>query len=169
MREALAEGAESHRGGEMGLRSDQQAGTTYGRKGRTPVIPGTGQRWRCDMISTVTNRGTLRFMVFKERFTGDVLIKFLRRLVRSAGRRVYLVMDEHPAHESAQVQWWIQKHRRYVRMILLRRYSPDLDPGELLNNDVKANAVGKCRPCSRRNMMAGVRAYLRSSQTRPTS
>jgi len=166
-REALAEGAEIHWGDEMGLRSDHQAGTTYGRKGQTPVIPGTGQRWRFNMISTVTNRGTLRFMVFKKRFTGDVLIKFLRRLVRGAGRRVYLIVDEHSVHKSAQVQWWLQRHRKQIRMILLPTYSPDLNPGEFLNNDVKANAVGRCRPSSRKEMMAGVRDYLRRTQMRP--
>jgi transposase len=70
-REALAEGAEIHWGDERRLRSDHRAGTTHGRKGRTLVIPGTGQRWRCNMVATVTNRGTLRFMVFKELFTRD--------------------------------------------------------------------------------------------------
>jgi hypothetical protein len=151
-------------------RIDSNAGTTYGRKGHTPVIPGTGQRWRFNMISTVTNRGTLRFMVFKERFTGDVFIKFLRRLVRSAGRRVYLIVDEHSVHKSAQVQWWLQRHRKQIRLILLPTYSPDLNPDEFLNpafGGVKANAVGRCRPSSRKEMMAGVRDYLRSTQMRP--
>ncbi len=166
-REAKAEGAETHWGNEMGLRSDHQAGTTYGRKGRTPVIPGTGQRWRCDMISTVTNRGTLRFMVFKQRFTAKVFITFLRRLVRSAGRRVYLIVDEHPAHKSAEAQRWLKKHRKQIRIILLPTYSPDLNPDEFLNNDVKANAVGRCRPPNREEMIAGVRGYLRSTQRCP--
>jgi hypothetical protein len=49
----------------MGVRSDHQTGTTYGRKGKTPVIPGIGQRFRCNMLSTVTNLGKLAFMVFK--------------------------------------------------------------------------------------------------------
>ena len=64
---AKREGAEIHSGDEMGLRSDHQTGRSYGRRGQTPVIPGTGQRFGCNMISTVTNRGTLRFMVFKQR------------------------------------------------------------------------------------------------------
>lgn len=163
-REAKAEGAQIHWGDEMGLRSDHQAGTTYGRKGRTPVIPGTGQRWRCNMISTLTNQGTLRFMVFKRRFRAEVFIKFLRRLVRSAGRKVYLIVDEHPVHKSAEVKRWLEKHKGQIRMILLPTYSPDLNPDEFLNNDVKANAVGRCRPASREEMMAGVRSYLRSTQ-----
>lgn len=165
--EAKAEGAQIHWGDEMGLRSDHQAGTTYGRKGHTPVIPGTGQRWRCNMISTVTNQGTLRFMVFKRRFRGEVFIEFLRRLVRSAGRKVYLIVDAHPVHKSAEVERWVRKHRRQIRMISLPTYSPDLNPDEFLNNDVKANAVGRRRPASRQEMIAGVRTYLRSTQKHP--
>jgi len=165
--EARAEGAEIHWGDEMGLRSDHQAGTTYGRKGRTPVIPGTGQRWRCNMISTVTNQGTLRFMVFKRRFRTEVFIEFLRRLVRSVGRKVYLIVDEHSVHKSAEVKRWLEKHKGQIRVILLPTYSPDLNPDEFLNNDVKANAVGRCRPASREEMTAGVRTYLRSTQKHP--
>lgn len=102
-------------------------------------------------------------MVFRERFTGDGFIQFLRRLVRSAGRRVYLIVAEHPVHKSAQVQWSLQRHRKQIRMILLPTYSPDLSPAVV---GVKANAVGRCRPFSRKDMMAGVRTYLRSTQMR---
>jgi len=166
-REAKAEEAEIHWGDEMGLRSDHQAGTTYGRKGYTPVIPGTGQRWRCNMISTVTNQGTLRFMVFKRRFRAEVFIEFLRRLVRSAGRKVYLIVDAHPVHKSAEVERWVRKHRRQIRMIFLPTYSPDLNPDEFLNNDVKANGVGRRRAASREEMMADARGYLWSTQRQP--
>src|SRR5437879_5937540 len=65
-------------GDEMGLRSDHQAGRSYGRRGQTPVIPGTGQRFRCNVISTLSNRGDLAFMVFRESFTVPVFLRFLR-------------------------------------------------------------------------------------------
>ena len=71
----------------MGMRSDHQAGRSYSPKGQTPVIRGTGQRFSCHMISTVTNRGTLRFMVFKKRFTTDVFLQFLKRLIRGAKQK----------------------------------------------------------------------------------
>ena len=166
-REAKAEGAEMNWGDEMGLRSDHQAGTTYGRKGRTPIIAGTGQRWRCNMISAITGRGRLRFMVFKRRFTGQVFIEFMRRLVRSAGRKVYLIVDGHPVHKSGEVRQWLAQHEAQIRMILLPAYSPDLNPDEFLNHDVKQNAVGRRRATSRQEMMADVRGYLRSTQKHP--
>jgi transposase len=166
-REAKAEKAEIHWGDEMGLRSDHQAGTSYGRKGKTPAIPGTGQRWRCNMISSITGRGKLRFMVFKQRFTAAVFIDFLRRLIRGLGRKVYLIVDGHPVHKSKEVEQWLAGHHERIRLILLPAYSPDLNPDEFLNHDVKQNAVGRRRATSREDMIADVRGYLRSRQRQP--
>ena len=67
---------------EMGLRSDHQAGRSWGRRGQTPVVWGTGQRFRCNMISAITNRGRLAFMIFRQRFTARVFLNFLGRLLR---------------------------------------------------------------------------------------
>jgi transposase len=164
---AKRERARIHWGDEMGLRSDHQAGTTYGRRGQTPVVPGTGQRFRCNMISTVTNRGQLAFMIFKERFTARVFLTFLRRLVRHAEQRVYLIVDGHPVHRSRSVQQWLAEHKGAIRMFRLPAYSPELNPDELLNQDVKSNALGRQRPRDQAEMMASVRSYARSTQRHP--
>ena len=164
---AKAENAKIHWGDEMGMRSDHQAGRSYGRKGKTPVIPGTGKRFRCNMISTVTNRGKLAFMVFKERFTTPVAIGFLRRLLRHSGRKVFLIWDGHPVHRSAKVRKWVEKHRDRIAMFFLPGYSPELNPDELLNQDVKTNAVGRQRAKDQWELISNVRSYLRSTQRRP--
>jgi len=166
-RQAKREKAAIHWGDEMGLRSDHQTGTSYGRKGQTPVIPGTGQRFRCNMISTITNQGSLTFMVFKRRFTADVMIQFLRRLVRQSKRKVYLIVDGHPVHRSGKVKRWVEKHKQQLRLIQLPGYSPDLNPDELLNQDVKSNALGRRRPSNQGEMIGDVRSYLRSTQRQP--
>lgn len=164
---ARREKAEIHWGDQMGLRSDHQTGTSYSKRGVTPVIPGTGQRFRCNMISTVTNRGTLAFMVFTESFTAAVMVRFLRRLTRHAGRKVFLIVDGHPVHRSATVRRWVADNAAKIDLFLLPSYSPDLNPDEFLNQDVKSNALGRRRPRDRREMIAGVRAYLRSTQRQP--
>jgi transposase len=166
-REARQEKAEIHWGDEMGLRSDHQAGRSYSPKGKTPVIEGTGKRFGCNVISTVTNRGTLRFMVFSKRFTVDVLLQFLQRLVRSISHKVYLIVDGHPVHKAKRVKQWVEKHRKKIRLIALPAYSPELNPDEYLNQDVKSNAVGKRRAVNREDLMADVRGYLRSTQKQP--
>ena len=67
-------------------------------KGHTPAIPGTGRRFGCNMISAITSRGHLAFMAFNGRFTADVMIEFLRRLVKQRDRKVFL--QSYCEHES---------------------------------------------------------------------
>jgi len=156
-----------HWGDEMGLRSDHQTGTSYGRRGQTPIIPGTGQRFRCNVISAVTNRGRLAFMVFKEALTVPVFLRFLRRLLRQHRRSVFLILDRHPVHRARTVQRWVAKRVRRLRVFFLPAYSPELNPDEYLNQDVKSNALGRQRPRHQAEMVGTVRASLRSRQRRP--
>jgi transposase len=166
-RKAKREGAEINWGDEMGLRSDHNAGRSYARCGCTPVIPGTGYRFRCNMISAITNRGELRFMVFKKRFNADVFIEFLERLIRQVGRKIYFIVDRHPVHLSGKVDKWLKKRSEKIEMFHLPSFSPELNPDEMLNHDVKANALGRRRPRKQEEMIKGVRGYLRSRQRRP--
>jgi transposase len=101
---AKREQAVIHWGDEMGLRSDHQTGTSFSPRGQTPVIPGTGQRFRCNTISTITNQGQLAFMVFRGPFTARVLLKFLKRLVRQLRRAAV----EHPDADRVEreVSFW---------------------------------------------------------------
>jgi len=154
-------------GDETGMRSDHQAGRSWGRRGQSPVIPGTGKRFRCNLISAITNRGKLAFMVFDGRFTAGVLVGFLRRLVRHAGRKVFLILDEHPVHVAERVERWVERHRRRIRLFFLPGYSPELNPDELLNQDVKTNAVGRKRPRDKTELMSNVRRHLWSTQRQP--
>jgi transposase len=165
--QAKAENAEIHWGDQMGLRSDHQTGTSYGRRGQTPVIPGTGQRFRCNVMSTITNRGALSFMVFKQNFNGAVFIRFVQRLLRLRRRKVLLIVDRHPVHLSAEVKRWLAGHTKRLQLFFLPGYSPDLNPDEFLNQDVKSNALGRQRPATRTEMITGVRSYLSSTQRQP--
>lgn len=155
-------------GDETGMRSDHQAGRSWGRRGRTPVVPGTGKRFRCNMLSAITNRGALAFMVFDRRFTAAVFVGFLRRLIRHTRRKVFLIVDEHPVPGAASVERWVAQHHRHLRLFFLPGYSPELNPDELLNQDVKTNAVGRQRPRDKRELLRNVRHYLWSTQRQPS-
>lgn len=165
---SLREKATIFWGDETGMRSDHQAGRSWGRRGQTPVIPGTGKRFRCNMISAITNRGKMAFMVFDGRFTGAVFIMFLRRLIRHSKRKVFLIVDEHPEHVAAFVERWSVRRKKQIRLFFLPGYSPELNPDELLNQDVKTNAVGRKRPRDKKELISNVRHYLRSTQRRPS-
>jgi transposase len=164
---AKRENAEIHWGDQMGVRSDHHAGRSYGRRGQTPVIPATGKRFGCNMMSTITNRGTLRFMIFQKRFTTSVMIDFLSRLARSVKHKVYLILDNHPVHRAGRVKKWLSEHAGQLELFFLPDYSPELNPDELLNQDVKTNAVGRRNAATPQELVGNLRAYLRSTQRRP--
>lgn len=164
---AKSEQAEIHWGDEMGIRSDHQSGRTWGIKGKTPVVPTTGQRFSCNMISTLTNRGTLRFMIYQKRFTSDVFITFLRRLIGSMDHKIYLIVDNHSVHRAKKVRKWLEKYKEQIAIFYLPAYSPELNPDELLNNDVKKNASKSRRPRNKQELEENVRYYLRITQNRP--
>ncbi len=135
-REAHREGAEIHWGDYMVVRSDDQTGRCYGRVGTTPVVPSTGKRFGCNMISTITNRGKLCFKLFTQRFDSAVMLDFLRRLKSHSTQKVFLIVDGHPVHRAKAVHQWLEKHQDRIRLFFLPAPSPELNPDELLNHDV---------------------------------
>lgn len=155
-------------GDEMGCRSDHQAGRTYGRRGQTPIVPGTGKRFRCNVISAIGNRGELAFMVFRGSCNAQVFIAFLVRLLRYAGRRkVFLIVDSYSAHTAKVVERWVAARSDRLRLFFLPTYAPELNPDELLNQDVKTNAVGRKRAATLGELEGNVRGHLWSRQRQP--
>lgn len=167
-RKAKEQKAEILWGDEMGLRSDHQSGTTWGEKGKTPIVRRSGKRFSCNMLSAISNRGKLSFMVFPERFTAPVFIKFLDRLVKhAAGRKIFLIIDRHRVHTSKKVTAWFEKEHEKISVFYLPAYSPELNPDELLNNAAKGNVSRKMRAQNKEELQTNLRSYLRSTQRRP--
>jgi transposase len=153
---------------EMGIRSDDQVGRTYGLRGQTPVVPVSGQRFGCNMISALSNSGTLFFKVFTERFTALVLLDFMARLERQFERPLVLICDGHPVHRAKTVREWLAERNGKITQEFLPPYSPELNPDEFLNQDVKTNAVRRRRPRTQQELLWNIRSYLQSTQRQPS-
>ena len=54
------------------------------------------------------------------------------------------------------------------RMFFLPSYSPELNPDEILNQDIKSNAVGRKRAHNLREMINHIRSFLWGRQRRPS-
>jgi transposase len=153
---------------EMGVGSDAAAGRSWAPVGQTPVIKRTGKRFRVNMLSAISNAGRLRFRLFTGSFNGPVFIDFLGRLLRDCGgRKVHLIVDGHPVHRAKLVSAWVAGHAERIELHFLPGYSPELNPVELLNHDVKANAGGRRRPRSAGELRAELHGYLRRRQRQP--
>ncbi len=102
--------------------------------------------------------------MFRGRFVTKVYLDFLKRRVRQAPRKVFVIADGHPVHKAAAVKRWLEASSDRIRHFLLPAYSPELNPDEYLNRDVKSNAVGRRRADNARELVANVRGYLRDTQ-----
>ena len=134
---AKAEKAEIHWGDETGLRSDDVRGRGFAPKGETPVIRINSKREGLSVISTVTNKGQMRWNIFDGALNADILIDFLRRLIKGASRKVFLILDNLRVHHSKPVKEWLAKHADKIEVFYLPSYSPELNPDEMANADIK--------------------------------
>lgn len=153
---------------EMGLKSIHFRGRTYSPKGIKPVVKTTGDRYGCNMISAISNLGKLLFSVFEGSFTIPVFLGFLERLVRhSQGKKVILIVDGHPVHKAKAVKEWLEGKKELIEMFILPGYSPELNPDELLNQEIKATVFKTRRPRDKADLKALLSRKLSSIQKQP--
>jgi transposase len=165
-RQAKAEGAEIHWLDESGLRSDSALGRGYAPRGRTPVRRIPGRRFGVNYLAALTSAGVLRFLAYTGKLTGVILITFLTRLLANRAGKLYVILDRHPTHRGRQLTGWARGQERLV-LVYLPGYSPELNPAEYLNNDVKGNAQRASRARDQRSLLKRLRSDLFSVQFRP--
>lgn len=167
--QAKCEGAEIHWGDETGLRSDDQRGRGYAPKGKTPIRRMAAKRNSINLISTVTNQGKVRFMVYEGMFTAQTLIKFLKRLLKDAKRIVYLILDNLRVHHAQLVKEWLEQKeiKKALKLFYLPSYSPELNPDEYLNCDLKTRVAAKVPSRSKEELARAAVSHLRMLQKKP--
>ncbi len=136
-KQAKEQGATIHWGDETGVRNANQYGRSYAPKGKTPIKKHMSKRFSINMISTVTNQGFVQFMIYKENMNADVFIKFLEQLIISQDNKVFLILDNLRVHHRKIVKKWEEEHKDMITLFYLPSYSPDRNPDEYLNCDLK--------------------------------
>lgn len=165
---AKAEDAEIHWEDESGLRSNDHGGRSYAPIGQTPaVLRSERQRSRLNYIASISKHGTVRFMLYTKRFNGPVYLGFLERLVRSSRRKVFVIVDRHPVHFRKAVQQWLAAHSSQIEVFYLPAYSPQMNPAEYLNNDVKQQVHDKPPTMSVKQLKLRALCSLRRLQKLP--
>jgi transposase len=134
---AKKEDAEIHWGDETGLCNDSYHGRSYAPRGETPAIKLHPRCERVNLISSVTNQGKVRFMVYKNRMNSQTLIKFLKRLIKDSDKKIFLILDNLKVHHSYIVRDWLKEHEKEIEIFFLPSYSPEMNPDEYLNCDLK--------------------------------
>jgi transposase len=164
---AKKEAAEIHWGDETGMSNGASPGRSYAPQGQTPVIRICARRENLGLISTVTNQGQMRFMVYREAMNAGLMIKFLGRLVKDAGRKVFLILDNLKVHHSRPVKEWLAGHQEQIEVFYLPAYCPELNPDEYLNNDLKTGVYQGDLARTRVQLQKKTISHLRTLQKQP--
>ncbi len=163
---AKEEDAEIHWGDETGVQNTADYLRGYAPIGVTPVVVREAQKFKANLLSTITNKGKLRFMIY-DKLTPDKLIDFMRRLVKDTNRKVFLILDNLRIHHSKRVSGWLEKHKSEIEVFFLPPYAPEYNPDEYLNSDLKRGIGALPMPHSDKDIIKNVRSYLKSLQLRP--
>lgn len=167
VKRAKKEKAEIHWADETGISNQANYGRSFAPEGETPVIPRPAKRFTQSMISSVTNQGKLRFMIYDGALNAAIFLMFLRRLLRDTDRMLFVIVDNLRVHRAKVVTAWVAENADRIELFYLPPYAPERNPDEYVNNDVKQAIGRRSTPMDKAAMKAGLTSHMRGLQRRP--
>ena len=161
------ENGEIHFLDEMGINNNTHSFIRgYAKKGKDnqPITTRSAKRVSSNMVSTINNSGHFRFMVYEENMNVTIFLKFLNQLIKQQDKKIFLILDNLKVHKAYKVQDWQKKNKDKIEFFFLPPYSPELNPDELVNQDVKANALKHKLIHKVEDLNKNLRSYLYSLQ-----
>jgi len=164
---AKKEKAEIHWSDETGIQTGANRVRGFAPKGETPIIRMVAKKSHVSMISAITNGGKVRFMMYRDAMNSEILIKFMIRLIKDADRKVFLILDNLRVHHGKNVKQWLERNNEKIEIFYLPSYSPELNPDEYLNGNLK-NKVHSEEPVrSQEDLEKKTRSFMRTLVRRP--
>ena len=157
-----AEGdAEIHWCDETGVEADHHPGTGYSPKGQPATMEVPRPHIHMNQISTITNEGSVRFMTYQGTMNDALFLVFLGRLLRTTTKKVLLITDRLKAHDDDTVHAWEEAHQDRIKLFYLPKYSPEMNPVEYLNNDMKESGNAEGLPDDRNTLRSRMQTFMR--------
>jgi transposase len=145
---------------ETGIDTNTHAGTGYAPVGEPATIEVSSSPCRMNVISAISNAGDLRFMTYAATMTGALFVTFLTQLITGAKRKLYLIADRLPAHESGVVDAWVAAHSHQLELFYLPRRAPERNPVEYLNNELKSGVNAEKLPEDKQELRSNMQRFL---------
>jgi transposase len=163
---AHEENAEIFWGDETGVQNKCNYERGYSLKGKTPVAKvSTDKKLRINMMSAINNQGKLRFMTYEGKMNQQRLVIFLKRLIKSADKKVFIILDNLPVHHGkAILKPWLEKNKEFIEVFYLPSYSPELNPDEYFNGSLKRKIESFGNATTEKQFLNNVRAAARAIQ-----
>src|SRR3954462_762553 len=166
-RRAAQENAEIHWGDETGGRSTCQHSRGYARPQDTPELKVPGSRFSVNMISTITNQGQVRWLIYQGKMNAALFIVFLTQLIAGASKKVFLIVDHLSVHEAHAVEEWLADKKQQIEVFYLPKYTPERNADEYLNCDLKANINTDGLPKDREELTGKLQRFMQKLSELP--
>ena len=160
--EAKKEDAEIFWGDETAVQNVANYARGYAPRGQTPVLRMKAKKTHINMISAISNQGKLHFMFSEESINQQKLIEFLERLIKDIHRKIYIILDNLKVHHGTLVAEWVEVHKEQIRLFFLPSYSPEYNPDEYLNNDLKQTIGSQRQARTEADLQANADAFMTS-------
>ena len=157
---AKEENAEIYWGDEVGVDNQEHYQRGFAPKGEPPVINVDSSRERLNMLSAITNKGSLKFMIFDEKMTQQRLIDFMERMIKDSTRKVFLILDNLKVHHGKLVKEWLENHKFEIEVFFIPPYSPELNPDEYLNHALKKHVHSGISPRNKSEIRTKVGKFM---------
>lgn len=167
-KQAKEEGAEIHWGDETGVNNQSNTVRSYAPKGQTPVVKRMAKKISTSMISSVSNKGKIRFMIYDGALNTEKFKKFLIQLIKGNTKKIFLIVDNLRVHHAKNLKPWLEKQEDKIKLFYLPSYSPEKNPDEYVNQDVKIHLKNKPMVKSKKEMNKNLNSYMRSLQRKPS-
>jgi transposase len=139
---------------EASVRTDYHAGTTWAPVGQTPVGTSSAVRHAVTMVSAIGQRGELSFQVHEGSMNAERFIEFLDSLLHDVDTPIFLVVDGSSVHQATIVTQCLASTEGKLELFFLPPYSPELNPDEWVNKNVKYDRVARAVPLTRDELKA---------------
>ena len=158
---ASEEGAEIHWGDETGCTNTISHGRSYAPKGETPtMVVSTKKKLKINMLSSISNQGQVFFDIHEGKINSTEFIDFMKKLIRCTDKKVYFIVDNLAQHHSKLVKNWLNENKGSIKVFYLPSYSPELNPDEYLNCDLKSGLNAKRMPRNNKQLKDNTTQYM---------
>lgn len=139
VKKAKREDAVIYWGDETGINNQAYHAKGFAPKGQTPTVPSFSKLEKINMISAISNQGSCHFLCYEENMTQQRFIDFMGRLVKDTDRKVLFIVDNLKVHHGKIVAEWLSQHQEEIELFFTSPYSPEINPDEYLNHNLKQN------------------------------
>jgi transposase len=122
------------------------------------------KKFSINMISTVTNKGKVEFMIYSGSMNADRLIEFMQQLIKNKTQKLFLILDNLRVHHSKIVKEWVESNKDKIELFFLPSYSPERNPDEYLNADLKYGLSDTPAPKNQKQLKDNVKKHMKMLQ-----